>query len=56
MNFENRQHGKEPNGRTILIVDDHAIVREGLALLINQEPDLRVCAAVLSRMSGLIWR
>jgi DNA-binding NarL/FixJ family response regulator len=28
----------------ILVVDDHAIVREGLALLINQEPDLVVCA------------
>ena len=29
--------------RTILIVDDHPIVRQGLALLINREPDLRVC-------------
>lgn len=28
----------------ILIVDDHAIVREGLSLLINQEKDLEVCA------------
>ena len=29
--------------RTVFIVDDHAIVRQGLALLINREPDLTVC-------------
>jgi DNA-binding NarL/FixJ family response regulator len=27
----------------ILIVDDHTVVRQGLILLINQEPDLVVC-------------
>lgn len=27
----------------ILIVDDHPVVRQGLTLLINQEPDLKVC-------------
>src|SRR6202451_540842 len=31
--------------RKILVVDDHPIVREGMALLINREPDLAVCAA-----------
>lgn len=30
----------------ILIVDDHPIVRQGFAQLINQEPDLTVCAEV----------
>ncbi len=30
--------------RRILVVDDHAIIREGLTLLINQEQDLEVCA------------
>lgn len=33
-------------GRTkhrVLVVDDHPIVRQGLALMINQEPDLEVC-------------
>jgi DNA-binding NarL/FixJ family response regulator len=27
----------------VFVVDDHPIVRQGLALLINQEPDLTVC-------------
>ncbi len=30
--------------RKVLLVDDHPIVREGMALLINREPDLTVCA------------
>lgn len=29
--------------RRVFIVDDHPIVREGLAQLINREPDLEVC-------------
>jgi DNA-binding NarL/FixJ family response regulator len=29
--------------RTVLIVDDHPIVRQGLAQLINEETDLEVC-------------
>jgi DNA-binding NarL/FixJ family response regulator len=29
--------------RSVFIVDDHPIVRQGLALLINREPDLSVC-------------
>src|ERR1700683_4393582 len=29
--------------RNIFIVDDHPIVRQGLALLINREADLAVC-------------
>jgi DNA-binding NarL/FixJ family response regulator len=31
--------------RKVVVVDDHPIVREGMALLINREPDLTVCAA-----------
>ena len=28
----------------VLVVDDHPVVRQGLSLLINHEPDLEVCA------------
>jgi DNA-binding NarL/FixJ family response regulator len=40
--------------RRILIVDDHALVRRGLAALINAEPDLTVCAEAASRGDGLV--
>jgi len=38
LNNENQEPVK------ILVVDDHAIVRKGLALLINQDSALKVCA------------
>lgn len=34
---------KRPEKRGVVIVDDHPIVRQGLAQLINQEDDLHVC-------------
>jgi len=36
----NEKHGSR---RRVFIVDDHPLVREGLANLINQQPDLVVC-------------
>jgi DNA-binding NarL/FixJ family response regulator len=39
--------------RRILVVDDHAIVREGLSLLINQEQDLEVCATAANADDAL---
>ena len=30
--------------KRVLVVDDHPILRKGLSLLINSEPDLRVVA------------
>ncbi|MEZ4702167.1 MAG: response regulator transcription factor [Rhodothermales bacterium] len=35
---------KEPIRKRILVVDDHPIVRQGLAQFINQERDMTVCA------------
>ena len=37
------QASRRPEKRGILIVDDHPIVRQGLAQLIDQEHDLHVC-------------
>jgi DNA-binding NarL/FixJ family response regulator len=31
------------NKKRVFVVDDHPIVRQGLALLVNREPDLMVC-------------
>lgn len=39
--------------RRILIVDDHAILRYGLAKLINQEDDLSVCAEASDSSAAL---
>ena len=44
MNMQEDQRNSIESKARILVVDDHAIVREGLALLINQEPDLLVSA------------
>ncbi|MEZ0335518.1 MAG: response regulator, partial [Gemmatimonadales bacterium] len=39
--------------RRVFVVDDHPIVRQGLALLIDQEPDLVVCGAAEEAESAL---
>ena len=46
MKEKKQQRYKDENKARILIVDDHAVVRDGLRLLIDQEPDLVVCASV----------
>ncbi|MHC4111703.1 MAG: response regulator [Planctomycetota bacterium] len=43
MPTENQQEKSDENKARIVIVDDHPIVREGLADLINKEDDLVVC-------------
>ncbi|MHC4544785.1 MAG: response regulator [Planctomycetota bacterium] len=41
----NKRNEHQDNSKSrILIVDDHTVVRQGLTLLIDQEPDLVVCA------------
>jgi DNA-binding NarL/FixJ family response regulator len=39
--------------KRIMVVDDHPIVRQGLALLIDREPDLVVCGEAEEAMSAL---
>ncbi|MGD9611707.1 MAG: response regulator [Kiritimatiellia bacterium] len=44
-----------PNGRkrNVLIVDDHPLLRDGLAKVINQQADLVVCGEAADARSGL---
>ena len=42
-----------PAKRRILIVDDHPLVRRGLSALIDNEPDLTVCAKAATQRAGL---
>jgi len=44
LNEKKEKQQQEKTRTRILVVDDHDIVRKGLTLLINQEPDLMVCA------------
>jgi len=39
--------------RRILVVDDHPIVRQGLTLMINREPDLVVCGEAEEAMAAM---
>jgi DNA-binding NarL/FixJ family response regulator len=41
--------------RTVLVVDDHPIVRQGLALLINREPDLAVCGEAENAHAAMLF-
>ena len=45
---------KLPSVHSILIVDDHPVLRRGLAALIGGEPDLRVAGAVATRQAALL--
>src|ERR1700754_3614079 len=44
----------KPGKRKVLIVDDHPIVRQGLRLMINEEPDLKVCGEAQSEREARI--
>jgi DNA-binding NarL/FixJ family response regulator len=45
--------GATQSGKRILIIDDHAIVRQGLVHLINQEKDFTVCGDVDDALKGM---
>src|SRR5436305_119512 len=40
--------------RKVLIVDDHPIVRQGLRLMIDEEPDLKVCGEAQSEREARV--
>jgi DNA-binding NarL/FixJ family response regulator len=42
-----------PARATVLIVDDHALLRTGVANIINQEPDLHVIAEAANGVEGI---
>lgn len=42
--MKKREENQDQSKSRILIVDDHTVVRQGLTLLIGQEPDLVVCS------------
>ena len=42
-----------PEKTRIMIVDDHPIVREGMALFLNLQPDLQVCCLAASAADAL---
>lgn len=39
--------------RRILLVDDHPLLRQGIAQMVNDEPDLKVCAEAEDRPSAM---
>ena len=43
----------EAEATRILLVDDHSIVRQGMRMLISQEPDLVVCGEAASAHEAL---
>ncbi|HUG66498.1 MAG TPA: response regulator transcription factor [Pirellulaceae bacterium] len=46
-------NGKSPAAKRILIVDDHPIVRRGIADLVSDEPDLEVCGQAADAAEAL---
>jgi DNA-binding NarL/FixJ family response regulator len=52
MSTQTYDHGAAVK-RKVFVVDDHAVVREGLTLLINREADLTVCGAADEMHSAL---
>jgi DNA-binding NarL/FixJ family response regulator len=47
------KNSSSPAPKRIFIVDDHPVVRQGIALLVNQESDLKVCGDAEGAASAL---
>jgi DNA-binding NarL/FixJ family response regulator len=53
MSANYKSQGQAVTKRRILVVDYHPVVRQGLALLINREPDLVVCGEAEDAMGAM---
>jgi DNA-binding NarL/FixJ family response regulator len=53
MNRKGSHSSTAPNKTKVFIVDDHPIIREGLTVLINHEPDLYVCGQAAQAREAL---
>jgi DNA-binding NarL/FixJ family response regulator len=53
MNLSTKLQAHNAIKKRILVVDDHPIVRQGLTLLINREPDLVVCGEAEEAMGAM---
>ncbi len=47
------QNATEIKKSRVFVVDDHPIVRQGLAMLVNREPDLTVCGDAVDAQSAM---
>jgi len=53
MSATSKSHNQLGLKKRVLVVDDHPIVRQGLALLINRESDLLVCGEAEEAMGAM---
>ena len=58
MNSRRKVPGPKDRKRSVLLVDDHAILREGITEIINSKPDLQVCghASTMGRALDVVNR
>jgi DNA-binding NarL/FixJ family response regulator len=53
-NAENKSHNApRVRKKTVFVVDDHPLLRQGLALMINREPDLTVCGEAEEALAAM---
>ena len=41
--------------KTVLVIDDHPLLRQGLAMLINQQKDMQVCGEAEDVHAAMQW-